>query len=76
MLGLSGWDVAVLAIAAYLSIVTLVRLMQHRRDQVVARLKTQVAAERARKAAEERLKRQKAGRERKEASRRRRGSAA
>ena len=33
---LSGGHIAILAIAAYISIVMLVRLMQHRRDEVVA----------------------------------------
>lgn len=45
---LSGSDVIILAIAAYVAIVTLVRLMQHRRDEVVARLQLEVAQEQRR----------------------------
>ena len=48
MADLSVWDVAILVAAAYLSIVTLVRLMRHRRDQVIAGLQSEVAAEQRR----------------------------
>jgi hypothetical protein len=51
---LSGGHIAILAIAAYISIVMLVRLMKYRRDEVVAQLRGQVAAEQRRKRAERR----------------------
>ena len=50
----TGWDIAILAIAAYIAIVTLVRLMRMRREEVVARLQAQVVAEQERKRAEAR----------------------
>ena len=55
---LSGWDIAILVIAAYVAIVTLVRLMRHRRDTEVARLQAQVALEQRRKRAAEQQQRQ------------------
>ena len=47
-LNFSSWDVVILAVAAYISIATLVRLMRQRRDQVVNRLQIQVVAEQKR----------------------------
>jgi hypothetical protein len=41
-------DVLLLAIAAYVAVMTLVRMMQRRRDQVVADVKRQVDAHRKR----------------------------
>lgn len=43
MSDLSGWDVAILAVAAYISIVALVRLMRKRRDEVVNQYQRQIA---------------------------------
>ena len=62
MSNLSGWDVAILAVAAYISIVSLVRLMRHRRDDVVARLQVQVEAAQKRKRVEERRAKQRRAR--------------
>jgi hypothetical protein len=58
MAKMSLWDVAVLLVAAYLSIVTLVRLMRFRRDQLIAKLQAEVAAEQKRKRDRERRARQ------------------
>ncbi len=55
---LSGWDVAILGVAAYVAIVTLVRLMRQRRDEEVARLQVRVAQEQRRKRADAEQKRQ------------------
>jgi hypothetical protein len=41
-------DIILLAIAAYVAVMTLVRLMQRRRDQLVADVQRQVAAHRKR----------------------------
>jgi len=41
-------DVILLAIAAYIAVMTLVRLMKRRHDEVVADVKRQVAAHRKR----------------------------
>ena len=43
MSSLSGGDMAILAVAAYVAISSLVRLMQQRHDQVVMRLQAEVA---------------------------------
>lgn len=56
MSNLSGADMAILAVAAYISLMTLVRLLRYRRDQVVARYQALVLAARKRKAAAERRK--------------------
>ncbi|MFO7904805.1 MAG: hypothetical protein ACQESR_31120 [Planctomycetota bacterium] len=56
MSNLSAADMAILAVAAYISLMTLVRLLRHRRDQVVARYQALVLAARKRKAAAERRK--------------------
>ncbi len=53
MANLDGWDLAILGVAAYVAIVTLVRLMRHHRDAVVAKLQLQVAIEQRRKRAAE-----------------------
>ncbi len=55
---LSGWDVAILGVAAYVAIVTLVRLMRQRRDEEVARLQVRVAHAQRRKRADAEQKRQ------------------
>lgn len=46
----SGWNLAVLLIAAYVAIVTLVGLMRRRRDEVISDLRDQVDRERKRAA--------------------------
>ena len=43
MVDINGWQLALLVLAAYFSTVTLVRMMQNRRDQVVSDLQRQVA---------------------------------
>ena len=48
------WDLALLAAAAYVAVVTLVRLMLRHRDQLAADLQRQVDAERQRLEAEQR----------------------
>ena len=63
MSNLSGWDVGILAIAGYVAIVMLVRLMRHRRDQIVSRLQAQVAYEQECKRNAERREKQKQNRE-------------
>jgi hypothetical protein len=45
MSDMTAWDVAILLIAAYCAVVTLVRLMRARRDAVVAELQSEVAAQ-------------------------------
>jgi hypothetical protein len=45
---LSRTDVVLLAIAAYVAVMTLVRMMQRRRDQLVADVQRQVEAHRKR----------------------------
>ena len=42
------WDVALLAVAAYVAVVTLVRLMVSHRDTLVAQFRAEVALERRR----------------------------
>jgi hypothetical protein len=62
MLGLSAWDLALVAAASYVAIVTLARMMQNRRDVIIDQLVEQVAEERQKvksrkkKARRERLK--------------------
>ena len=41
---LSRWDLALLAVAAYVAVMSLVRLMRARRDQLVADVQRQVQA--------------------------------
>ncbi len=61
MLNLSFWDGVVLAIATYLAIRVLVRLMVARRDDVIAQYTEQIEQERQRKRErEERERRQQA----------------
>lgn len=43
---LSRWDVILLLIAAYVAVMSLVRLMRRRRDQVVAEVERQLIAQR------------------------------
>ena len=57
-----GWsDAAILAMAAYVSLMTLVRLLRHRRDEVVARYQALVTAARKRKKAAERQRKRQQG---------------
>jgi hypothetical protein len=48
------WDVALLAVAAYIAVVALVRLMVYHRDKLVAQFRAQVAAEHHRQEAADR----------------------
>ena len=45
MNGLDAWDLAILAVAAYISVVTLVRMMRRRREGLVDNLMEQVKVE-------------------------------
>jgi hypothetical protein len=45
---MSRWDIILLLFAAYVAVMTLVRLMQRRRDQLVADVQQQVSARRKR----------------------------
>ena len=51
MSDLGVWDVIVLIVAAYFAVVTLVRLVRHRRDEVMAHYQRLVEIERKRKKA-------------------------
>lgn len=53
MLTLDIWDITVLVVAAYIAIVTLVRLVRRRRDDLVAHFQRLVEAEQDRKRAAE-----------------------
>ena len=59
---MDGWEVALLVVAGYVALVTLVRLMIRRRDQVTEQFHRELEKEKKRRKAEER-KRQ-AGRQR------------
>ena len=54
MAEMNAWDVAILLVAAYIAVLTLVRLMRRRRDAVIAQLHTEVAAQQGRKRTERR----------------------
>ena len=45
---MDSWDVALLAVATYIAVVALVRLMVYHRDKLVAQFRAQVATERRR----------------------------
>ncbi len=51
---MDGWDVALLAVAGYVALVTLVRLMIRRRNQLMDEFRHEVAQEKKRKQAEQR----------------------
>ena len=51
---MDGWDVALLVVAGYVAIVTLVRLMIRRREQMLAKFRREVEKEKARREAEPR----------------------
>ncbi len=46
---MDGWDLALLAVAGYVAVMTLVRLMRRRRDAVLQQFREQVEAEQKRK---------------------------
>jgi len=48
MIALDGWDIALLAIGGYVSVITLIRMMRRRREHLVDDLLGQVRAERKR----------------------------
>lgn len=48
MLDLQGWEIALLAVAAFVAITSLIRLMRVRRDQVTNELLQQAEAEQRR----------------------------
>ena len=50
---MDSWDVTMLVVAAYLAIVTLVRLMARRRNQVYEELRQQADEEKKRKLAQD-----------------------
>lgn len=50
---MDNWDVTLLIVAGYLAVVALVRLMARHRDQLLADLRRQMAAEKKRKRDEE-----------------------
>ncbi len=52
MLGMDGWDLAVIAVASYVALVALARLMLHRRDEIVNELTEQVKEARRRRKSE------------------------
>ena len=65
MMGIqSGWDAALLAVAAFLAVVVLVRLMLQQRDTIVAKLRSDIAQEQQRQKAENRKKKGGKGRQR------------
>jgi hypothetical protein len=45
------WDVLIVVVAAYVSVVSLVRLMAHRRDELVAKIRDEIAKQQAAAAA-------------------------
>ena len=58
MFDLDRWDVALLAVAGYIAVVSLTRMMARHRDQFVAELQQQAAAEQQRQRAEARRKKE------------------
>ena len=51
---MDGWDVALLVVAGYVALVTLVRLMIRRRNQMLDEFRRELRKEKRRKEAEER----------------------
>lgn len=51
---MDAWDVALLAVAAYVAVLALVRLMIRRRDELLEQFRREVKKEKKRKEAEER----------------------
>ncbi len=62
------WDAAILAVAAYIGTLALVRLMRRRRDAVMAEFQAEVAEQLERKRAEQRRERNRAARTRQPSS--------
>ncbi len=60
MANMDGWDVAFLAVAGYVALSSLVRMMIRHRDKLTARFRQEVRTEQLRKEAESA--RQRAGR--------------
>lgn len=54
MANMDGWDVALLVVAGYVALVTLVRLMIRRRNQMLDEFRRELRKEKRRKEAEER----------------------
>lgn len=46
MAGLTGWDIVILAVVAYVAVMSLVRLMRARRDALLAQFRAEMAAQR------------------------------
>ncbi len=55
---MDGWDVALLVVAGYVAVVTLVRLMVRRRDQMLDEFRRDVAKEKARRELDQRKQQQ------------------
>ena len=51
---LDRWDVVFLFVATYVAVISLVRLMRNRRDELVTQVRQQIELERERRAAEAR----------------------
>ena len=51
---MDGWDLTLLVVAGYVAVVTLVRLMTRRRDQMLDEFRRKLKREKQRKEAEER----------------------
>ena len=51
---MDGWDVALLVVAGYVALVTLVRLMIRRRNQMLDEFRRELKKEKGRKEGEER----------------------
>jgi len=62
MANMDGWDVALLAVAGYVAVTSLVRLMIRHRDLLTAKFRQEVKAEQLRKKSEA-ARQQRAGRE-------------
>lgn len=62
MANLTAWDMGILAVAVYIAVISLVRLMRARRDVVVAQLQTEVAEQQERQRLEKRREQQRSGR--------------
>ncbi len=60
---MSNWDLILLVVAGYIAVVSLVKLMRRRRDDVYRELEAEVERERERKSREEREARRRERRE-------------
>jgi hypothetical protein len=61
MVGMDAWDAVILAVAAYVAVMALVRLMSVQRRKVTEQLEAEVEAEQRRRRAEEKAQRRAAG---------------